>query len=34
MAGIKKKTLEFIDDTKIENVDYQKLRDKTERFKN
>lgn len=32
MAGIKK-TLEFIDDTKIENVDYQKLRDKTERFK-
>ena len=33
MLGIKK-TLEFIDDTKIENVDYNKLKDKTERFKN
>ena len=33
MSGIKK-TLEFIDDTKIENVDYNKLKDKTERFRN
>ena len=33
MLGIKK-TLEFIDDTKIENVDYNKLKDKTERFRN
>ena len=33
MLGIKK-TLEFIDDTKIENVDYNKLKNKTERFRN
>lgn len=33
MAGIKK-TLDFIDATKIENVDYEKLKEKTVRFKN
>ena len=33
MAGIKK-TLNFIDSTKIENVDYEKLKEKTIRFEN
>lgn len=32
MAGLDK-TLNFIDSTKVENVDYNKLKEKTERFK-